>query len=68
MLNSCQKQKSVRESDSQIQYRAHMLDEAFGADLGDRSYWAVWLEEYPRYRPNSPEIKRYLAQLFDRRM
>jgi hypothetical protein len=36
--------------------------------LGERSYWSIWLKEYPQYKPNSPEIRRYLAKLFDERM
>lgn len=52
-----------------IVYLAHMLDECrLNEDLGNRSYWAIWLKEYPQYRPNSLAIKRYLAELFDRRM
>lgn len=52
--------------DCQIEYWAHMLDEAFGQQqgLGDRSYYAVWRKEYPEYA-DPQSLKEYLVRLFD---
>lgn len=58
----------MRERDY-IECLAHMLDESMhnkaSGDLGDRSYYAVWKQEFPQYA--DPErLKAYLARLFDR--
>lgn len=49
-------------------WKKQLKDLKESQNLGDRSYWSIWLKEYPQYKPNSPEIRRYLAKLFDERM